>query len=193
MQRKPKRCRICREQFSPFSTLSKVCSPRCAINLVEKEKAKEVRKAERAQKQQTLQWRRENMTKGELTAAAQKAFNRFIRLRDHAQPCISCGKHEAGGGWDAGHYKTVGAFPELRFEEANVHKQCKHCNKWLGGNYANYRLLLPGRIGQDKFDWLEGPHELKTYSRQDLRDIADHYRKAANQLQKIIDTTWSTE
>lgn len=185
---KQKRCAICRERFVPFSTLSKVCGPGCAIKYAKTQRQK-------AERKQTREWMRANMPRGELLKKAQTEFNRFIRLRDHDKPCISCGTlnpgaEETGQKWDAGHYKTVGSSPELRFEERNCHRQCKRCNKWLGGNFANYRQGLIVRAGPEVVDWLEGPHAVQKYSRDDLRDIADRYRLAANQLQKMIETAW---
>jgi hypothetical protein len=187
--RKPKGCAICREKFLPFSTLAKVCGTTCAIEWAKRQRVK-------AEKKQTREWRKANMTRGDLLKKAQTEFNRFIRLRDHDKPCISCGvinpgTDETGQKWDAGHFRTVGSAPELRFEELNCHRQCKRCNKWLGGNFSNYRIGLIARIGQNKLEWLEGPHPVQKYSRDDLRDIADKYRAAANQLHKMIQTTWS--
>jgi hypothetical protein len=73
---------------------------------------------------------------GYYKAQAQQAFNAYIRARDADLPCISCGETNPpdlhGGQWDCGHFKTVGANPELRFEERNAHKQCKSCNAGAG-------------------------------------------------------------
>lgn len=199
MPLKAKPCKVCKEKFFPFSTLAKVCGITCSIELVKREKAKRDRKAGIEQRRQTLQWRKENMTRGDLLKKAQTEFNRFIRLRDHDKPCISCDKPDGpttggkGGGADCSHYRSVGSAPELRFEELNAHKSCKKCNQYLSGNAVEYRKRLIARIGQDKLDWLEGPHPVRKYTRDELRDIAEHYRTAANQLQKIIETTWSQQ
>jgi hypothetical protein len=61
---------------------------------------------------------------------AQHAFNEFIRYRDRDFPCISCGRHHDGQ-YHAGHFRTTGASPELRFDEDNCHKQCSACNNHL--------------------------------------------------------------
>ena len=120
--------------------------------------------------------------------AAQKAFNAFIRMRDKDLPCISCGefvvKDMPFGQYDCGHYKTVGGFPELRFEELNASKQCKSCN---GGsaNFSHkdttvskeYRINLIEKIGLDKVEWLEGPHEPKKYTCAQLLEIEHKYKQ----------------
>lgn len=118
---------------------------------------------------------------------AQASFNAYIRERDRHQPCISCGKpptntESLGGDWDCGHYRSVGACPELRFEPLNAHKQCKHCNSFLSGNIVEYRKGLIERIGQKKLDWVEGNHELKRYRVDELKQIDAHFKKLKKEL-----------
>ena len=120
---------------------------------------------------------------------AQKAFNAYIRARDKDLPCISCliyreetATHK-GSNWHAGHYKTRGAFPELRFNELNCHKQCAHCNNFLSGNLAQYRINLIKKIGLEKVEWLEGSHEPKKYTCQELKEIELLYKRKLKALQ----------
>ena len=131
----------------------------------EKEKRKELRQAKERVK-----------TKSEHATEAQGAFNAYIRERDKALPCISCGRHHQGQ-YHAGHYRTVGANPELRFCELNVHKQCAPCNNHKSGNIVEYRINLVDRIGQKALEWLEGPHKSKRYSVDELKAIKAEYRK----------------
>jgi hypothetical protein len=142
----------------------------------ESAKAKQVRKEYRSAKQKMksrADWLRE----------AQAAFNRYIRLRDHDKPCISCGRQHQGQ-WHAGHYRSVGACPELRFEEANVHKQCAPCNDHLSGNIVEYRRCLIERIGIDQVEWLEGNHEAKKYTIEEIRAIKAEYTHKSKELMK---------
>jgi len=175
---KPKKCRHCGKEFQPFRPLQRVCSPLCAVNLVNEEKKKASKRATRELKQK-LKSRRD------WEKDAQAAFNKFIRLRDHAEPCISCGRHHQGQ-YHAGHYKTVGSAPELRFEELNCHKQCSPCNNHLSGNIIEYRPRLIEKIGLDKVEWIEGPHEPKKYTIEDLKEIKAKYNKLARELEKSI-------
>jgi hypothetical protein len=113
----------------------------------------------------------------------QQVFNEWIRMRDADQPCISCGRfHE--GQWHAGHYRTVSSSPELRFEPLNCWKQCQPCNNHKSGDIVNYRINLVRRIGADKVDWLEGPHEAKRYTIDDLQAIKAHYRALTRELKR---------
>ena len=165
---KQKRCKVCGELFQPRGSFHRACSPKCAIALKDKDHVERVKKAERLrEKRENNRRKREhNWTdRAWLTNEAQKAFNRFIRLRDAHLPCISCGETRQHLKYDAGHYRTVGANPELRFEELNVHKQCSFkCNQTRSGNRDGYREGLLAKIGQEKLDWLEGPHAPKNYT-----------------------------
>ena len=175
-----KRCKHCGDKFTPRNSLHDACSLGCAIKLgrerLEKKEAKEHRAKLRKMKERAK-------TLKQLAKEAQVEFNRYIRERDHNQPCISCDRWHQGQ-WHAGHYRTVGANPELRFEEMNCHRQCAPCNNYKSGDIVNYRYNLVTRIGQDKVDWLEGHHEAKKYTREELKEIKAHYRKKANELKK---------
>jgi len=120
--------------------------------------------------------------KGEWLREAQIAFNAYIRERDKNQPCISCQRfHE--GQYHAGHYRSVGSCPQLRFEPLNVHRQCSACNEHLSGNLIEYRKSLLIKLGLDTVEWLEGPHELHHYSIDQIKDIKTLYKQKLKELQ----------
>lgn len=112
---------------------------------------------------------------------AQVAFNAFIRERDRFQPCISCGNAHASS-WDAGHYRSVGAAPGLRFNEDNVHKQCVPCNQHKSGNAIEYRIGLKRRIGEAKVDSLECFNEVVKWTIEDAKRIKADYKAKLKQL-----------
>lgn len=114
---------------------------------------------------------------------AQQDFNAWVRVRDAKEPCISCQRHHQGQ-YHAGHYRSVGANPELRFEPINNNKQCMPCNTHLSGNLINYRINLLQKIGQEKLDWLEGNHKPKHYIINDLKEISKKYLKLKRELEK---------
>lgn len=176
-QPRPKTCKnpACGEKFVAQRLGQAVCSPKCglAIKDVNQDKARKAiaevgRKELRAAKERVK-------PKGQYMREAQAAFNAWIRARDAAQPCISCGRHHEGK-YDAGHYRTVGSNPALRFEPLNCHKQCVPCNQHKSGDIVNYRISLVVRIGQDKVEWLEGPHEPQRYTIDDLKEIKARYK-----------------
>lgn len=106
---------------------------------------------------------------------AQVEFNKYIRARDQGNPCISC-QRSMTGQVHAGHYRSVGAHPELRFDPANCHAQCAQCNNWKSGNLTEYRANLLIKIGQDEVERLEGPQEKGRISLDDLKKIVTHYK-----------------
>jgi len=111
----------------------------------------------------------------------QIAFNAWVRARDAELPCVSCGRHHQGK-YDAGHYRTVGSNPALRFEPLNCHRQCSPCNTRLSGNIVNYRIELVKRIGAESVEWLEGPHEAKKYTIEELKTMTAEYREKTREL-----------
>lgn len=113
---------------------------------------------------------------------AQSAFNAWVRARDDGQPCISCGRFHQGQN-HAGHYRPAGSNPELRFEPDNCHLQCAPCNSHLSGNLSKYRPALIAKIGLDRVEWLEGPHEQKRYRKEDYQAIEAEYKAKLKELQ----------
>lgn len=164
---KPKKCRSCGELFTPFSSLAKACSPKCALDTVKKTKQKEFNRETKRRKQAIK-------SRGDYTKEAQTSFNRYIRERDNHLPCISCNRHHSGQ-YHAGHYRTVGAHPELRFSEINCHKQCAPCNNHKSGNIVEYRINLSNRITAAEMGWLEGPHEPLKLTIEEIKAIKKKY------------------
>ena len=178
---KNKLCRYCRELYSPINTLQRVCSPSCAISYTKVSNEKEKRATELKSRRETKEKLEKFKTKQEYLKDAQRFFNKYIRLRDANLPCISCGRFHTGQ-YHAGHYRTVGAMPALRYDENNVHKQCSACNNHLSGNIINYRINLINKIGIEKVEWLEGRHEPKKYSIDDIKAIKVHYKNLIKDL-----------
>lgn len=171
----------CDVTFQPRGSFQPACSPACALAWVRSEKARKARR-EKREGRERLKSRRDWL------ADAQRCFNAFIRERDKYLACVSCGATQQSteylkiSGWVASHYRSVGACPELRFNEANVHKACVRCNSHLSGNIAEYRLGLKRRIGAEALAELEGPHEPAKYTVDDLKAICVTYRAKLKDL-----------
>jgi len=177
---KQKTCRVCKEKFEPERFAQGVCLPpkNCVFEYANKKTAAKI-------KNQNAKQKREFKANDKPLRAkeAQKAFNAYIRARDNKEPCISCQRfHE--GQFHAGHFKTAGGNPELRFEELNCHKQCAPCNNHLSGNVGEYRINLINKIGLEQVEWLEGPHELKKYTASDYKEIEMKYKKELKELEQ---------
>lgn len=168
---KQKKCKQCKELFTPINSLMHVCGFACALDygksIVSDQKSKEEIKQKRDFLANDKSFQR---------AKAQKAFNEFIRLRDAAFPCISCANPaDWHGQWHAGHYKTVGARPDLRFNEDNCHKQCSRCNNFLSGNLAVYTWALEIKIGKERLAALDLEGGPKKYAASDYAAIHAEY------------------
>ena len=182
---KPKKCRVaaCRASFVPSRMGQAVCSPACAL-IDGPRHAPKARKALADIERKDIKVRKEKLkSRADHLKDTQQAFNAWIRARDAALPCVSCGRHHEGQ-YHAGHYRTVGANPELRFEPLNAWKQCAPCNNHLSGNLINYRISLLQRIGEEKVAWLEGPHEAKRYTVDELKAMTAEYRAKTRELKR---------
>ena len=171
-------CTVCSKDFAPQRMGQHVCGYVCA---------KKIPKLTKQAKKQELKLRVDALqTKPQLTKKAQTAFNSFVRARDAGKPCISCGAPLAsggvGGGFDCGHYRSVGSAVHMRFVEDNAHGQCKHCNLHLAGNHVAYRAGLIERIGLHALYLIEADKTLRKYTHEGLIEIAKHYNAEARKL-----------
>jgi len=170
---KPKPCKVCGDMIEHrISGFHVVCSLDCTLaNLREKNR----RGAARRQAKRDRELKLGYTPKAQWMAKAEKAVRLYCRVRDAADPCISCGRSVAeveagpwrpGGYWDGGHFLSKGSHPELRLCTWNIWKQCKTCNGGAG-NYVKkhstvqkaYRERLVAKIGEERVQWLEGPHK----------------------------------
>lgn len=191
----------CRQKFKPrFRTTEEACSTEHAILYAreQSEKRREMQRikianAEKRERKAALKSRKDWVRE------AQAVFNAWVRERDFFKPCILCGTPYAiaaqGGAWDAGHFRSVGAAPELRFEPLNCHKQCKDCNSNTRrqGKYvmpveraisirARYRINLIDRIGLQQVEWLESHHEPLKPTAEWLQTKIVEWRKETRQM-----------
>ena len=180
MPSKP-RCKICGELASIKVPAGHFCSIehvyQHARNLQDRAKAAKERKA----KQEHRKRKQALKSRSEWLKEAQAIFNKYIRLRDVDQPCISCQRHHQGQ-YHAGHYLTVGARPELRFNPKNCSKQCSACNLHLSGNLINYRINLIKKIGLEEVEKLEGPHEPLKLSIEEIKELIAEYKAKVKEL-----------
>lgn len=175
-----KKCKVCKDSFIQLNHMQVVCCPMCALELVKAKKAK-------AERKETKERKEALKTRSDYMKDAQIAFNAFIRARDKDKPCISCGtplKLEAiGGGYDCGHYRSVGSAPHMRFNDDNAHGQCKKCNRYLSGNAIEYRKGLIERIGQERVDIVERDQTVRKYAIEGLKQIVKDYKALTKAIQ----------
>lgn len=172
---KQKKCKICKETFTPQRPLQMVCGYKCSHEYAKLQKQKAWAKEKKIRKEKL-------MTRSEHLNLLQKVFNAYIRKRDEVKPCISCGT-TAKVQYDAGHYRSVGAHPELRFNEKNVHRQCRKCNSYWGGNLIEYRKNLIELIGEDEVKELErNDHPALKLTTDEIKENIKHYKKLIKKM-----------
>lgn len=179
--------RTCRAEFVRPQPFVIWCSPECGTVVALAKVAKQMTataKAERKDRQEKLaKFKR----KADHVADCQKAFNAWVRFRDRFEPCIDCGKHASGdaltgGAYDAGHYLSRGSHPHLRFDERNVFKQLKGCNRPGGATATSFRAGVVARIGLAAVEALEADNEPRHYTVDQLIAMTAHYRKLLKEL-----------
>ncbi len=189
------KCMGCKERFDKDSVIrlnigyfhSIDCATQYSQASVQRSRAKQLAKTKRDDKKSHTQAKKrlnDNDRSFQLKKT-QQIFNRYIRTRDISLGCISCGEPFRAK-FDAGHYRSVGANPELRFNELNNNGQCVRCNQHLSANLINYRIGLVARIGTEKVEWVEGFHELKRYTIDDLKLIQAEYKDKTKLLEALL-------
>jgi hypothetical protein len=164
-----KKCKNCKKPFEPARPLQNVCGLECAIELSNK-KGKSDWKLRKKTIKESLK------TKKDYLNELQVIFNSWVRTRDKHKSCISCGCILSGK-YDAGHYFSVGLYPELRFNEDNNHGQCVACNQHKHGNLLEYRFKLIERIGEKRFAELEALKSKSVhYSIADIKELTIYYK-----------------
>jgi hypothetical protein len=184
--KKPRICRACKQMFQPCRPLQTVCGPACAIEQAKFKRVKEERIVEKEARKVVKQNLEKLKTRSQWMREAQTEFNKFIRARDKLAgfDCISSGRSLdwSGNNVDAGHYRSTGSAPHLRFDERNCHAQSKHDNRYLAGNAVDYRIGLIARIGLVKVEELEADQTPRNYTIEDLKAIKAIYIQKRKEL-----------
>ncbi len=186
-----RKCQACETPFVPFRSLEAWCSAECGLKVAETRLAKQRAKQQRQERAETKAKLAEYETIPQLKARLQAVFNLYIRLRDDlaGYPCICCGKWPkgdarlTGGQWDACHWKGRGAHDHLRYNEDNVHRGLKDCNKY---GHTDYRGGLIKRIGLERVLALEADHTVVKWDRDWLREKISYYQRQVRELKKEL-------
>lgn len=190
---RPKKCKQCGDKFQPERQLQACCSIKCAIDISriqqEKKKRDNASKSRAKERKATREANRRRKEYKDNHYPTQFRMTKEViqrwcnNVRDADLPCISCGckrtKQFCGG-----HYKTAGGNPELALDTRNINGQCNRtCNMALSGNIYGtrtshgYRDGIVMRFGRERLDWLDGPHEPKKYTCEQLRELRAYYAR----------------
>lgn len=170
------KCKNCKEKFEPVRFNQKYCFNKMCVDVwVQEAKVKNWKKTKKKMQEdlETIQ---------DLVKATQIVFNKYIRLRDKDELCISCKQKPKKS--NAGHYYNANNHWNVRFDENNVHLQCEHCNTFLSGNLINYRENLLKKIGAEEFNVLEGKSKVtRKFTKEELKEIIETYKKKIKQYE----------
>jgi hypothetical protein len=164
----------CGNKFTPKNSLHKACCLEGSIEVAKTARKRLETKQAKVQRQEVRKAKERLKSRSDWIKDAQKAFNAYIRARDASLPCISCGSFT--GKINAGHYRSTAAAPHLRFDPANVHKQCEKCNSYLSGNLVEYRINLIKKIGLQAVERLESDQTPRKWGVEELKSIRNEYR-----------------
>lgn len=188
LKKKPqRRCKICREKFTPAFDNIRWCCPEhgAQFGLQELERKREKQASDKAKKDR-IEWSKRKAAVKPLKHwedMTQRVVNDYIRERDFDLPCISCGTWDTVQ-WEAGHYRSRGKASHIRYNEDNIHKQCHQCNVQLSGNQQQYRIFLIEKIGTERVEALENNNTPHRYTLEELESIRRHYSALRRSLVK---------
>jgi len=143
----------------------------------EKERQKKINQIKRQHQKEKKEWHNKNDSYAKRLGKVKAIFQKWIRLRDKNEPCISCGIVETNL-WDGGHFLKAELYSGLIFHEMNCNKQCRKCNFFLDGNELNYREGLIKKIGENNVILLENSKDFNReyrYSNEELEAIKEKY------------------
>lgn len=181
------KCKVCRTEFQRRSISHKTCSTDCALVYVAEQNTKKLRKKQIADRRDTKLKLDKLKTRSDYIKETQIAFNAYIRERDKNQLCICCDEplclDAVGGGYDCGHYRSVGSAPHLRFNENNAHGQRKKCNRYGAGRAVDYRIHLIKRKGLEVVEALEADNSPMKWTIPELIEMKKKFQQMKKELE----------
>lgn len=179
MKLKPKKCKNCGNEFTPYRPLVQVCGVSCAVAISKKKLAEKEKKEWSKEKREISE---KLKTLSDYKKEAKIFFQHWIRIRDVSAgySCISCGAKITIPTSDGSHFFNANQFSGLVFDEMNCHASCQKCNRFEGGRLLDYRHGLIARYGNDYLAQLESKKEAGRdykWTKQELIDIKVKYQK----------------
>lgn len=166
-------CPHCKGKLEPGQRIHPYCIEGYADAQAEKAKRTALKRAVAQAKMDRAETRKRKeaiKTRQEWLAECQVIANRYARVRDAKDGCISCDKPASWDGqWHGSHFRSVGAASAVRLNLWNIHKACSVCNHHLSGNIAGYLPRLIQKIGAEKVEWLKSQNQLVKYEIEYLK------------------------
>jgi len=180
---KPKKCKICKEMFTPgFCSTQIVCSYICALEHAKKD-------TDKKQKAKDNKWKKDNKPLNTLKSEAQKAVNEYVRYRDKDELCINESVAVAWNGneSDAAHFVSRAANNAMRFDLRNIHKSTKKSNANQEKHIHAYRENLIERLGEDRFNKFEEDCKYwRTHKRNFSKDYLERVKRIFRKKKRVL-------
>lgn len=170
---KAKICSNCGKEFTPFRTTQKACSYQCAIELG---KLKAARRRKKDLK---------NKDPKDLKKRLQNEVNAIARAIDFGLPCLARGY--VPNKMHGGHIFSRGAFPSMRYNLHNIHRQSAQSNHYQNED-GLLREMLKKEYGERYFAFLESckQSELPKLAPTEWKDRLKIAQGIKNRLRKEI-------
>jgi hypothetical protein len=162
---KPKKCRVCKEPFIPRSSTQVVCCWQCAQILAERKRNAQEAKEQKQARQSIREQKKRLKTWQEWFNECKTLAQKYARLRDRHDGCISCNKPANWHGqWHGSHFRPAGNFKAVALNTWNIHKSCSECNACKSGNLIEYQDKLIKKIGLERVEWLKSQNQAYRHS-----------------------------
>lgn len=112
---------------------------------------------------------------------ADRVFSLFIRRRDADHKgtvtCVTCGEVGHYKDMDAGHFISRDKIP-TRYDEQNVHVQCRKCNRFRGGEQYKHGVYIEYRYGAGTAARLQQKSQgISKYDQSYFEAVASKYKE----------------
>lgn len=175
-------CKNCGNRVREYIVVNNMafCTFESAVKWANENRLIGEKKNQQSQRKKDKNRLKELMSRSKWFNKLERLVNQYVKyVKENGKPCCTCGA--INNKIDAGHFRSVGSCPELRFELTNIHNQCSvNCNQFGSGKRAEYNEYIINRYGLEHFNWLVGPHpnlkeQFPTW--QDIENEIKRYRK----------------
>jgi len=192
--RKPNRCKHCKVRF-PAEEGYKRLHDECVEpwwKAFSQKQAKKAMAARRASEGKATRERKDALKpRAKWLAECQAIVNRYVRVKalargDGCYTCSATPEQKFGGTYDAGHFRSVGSAPHLRYWMPQIKLQCIPCNRHKGGMALAFRAALVREHGQEWVEQLEARHEVAKFDIPYLTRLKRVLGKRLRRLEKSV-------
>jgi hypothetical protein len=171
-------------------------------------KSKEICDARTVKKKAKKKKKKKALTRQQIIKKIDRVFSRYVRYKYAVNmggitntwraPCVTCKTLLEVYYYDeegikffpnshAGHFIDRGIYP-LRWDERNVHPQCRGCNTYRGGNHREYTIYMIDMYGRSVVDELREIEKKykgqgsKAYTIGELRELLTEWENRYKEL-----------